>query len=184
MKRFGVLGIALCLAATAATAARAETISLEVSDGRLSLEAEQVSLRTLLDTLGESAGFTVEVRGRLGGMVSPSIHGQPLAPAIGRLLDGSPHSFFLEFAKQAAGPAKLSRLVVIAGAPGTPRPPDEAAPREDLPAVESDETPALEAAAWQEAMALLEGALQGEDPAVREAAAEAMTDLETLQAIR
>ena len=48
-------------------------LQLSVEDGRLSLEAEDVPLHSLLQTLGDQAGFKLELRGDRETLVSPSI---------------------------------------------------------------------------------------------------------------
>ena len=171
------LAAALCLAATAGQASEAaKDLSIHLRDGRLSLKADDAPLREVLEAVGRAGDFTVEVRGHVSGSVSPSIRAQPLQAAIARLLAPSPHSFFLRFAKSDGGPARLARLVVIGADPAP-------ASAVAAPAATTEAVAEVRDVEREEAVTLLEAMLQQSDPALQEAAAEAMADLESLRVV-
>lgn len=181
----------ICLAVfltLSAAPARAESdtpkIRVSLHDGRLSVEAEQAPLQAVLEMVARHAGFAIEVRGEIVETVSPSIRALPLHAAIGELLGQGRHSFVLQFAERSPGQGavKLARLVVIAASldPAAPERADGPAAR---PPAEGPAAPVeLDDAELQEAIEILEEMLQEEDLPLREAAAEALADLDDITA--
>ncbi len=183
-----LIGLALVLALTA-TAAKGAASPVQVSfaDGRLSLQAERTSLRAVLDAMAEAMGFSIELRGEFGEAVSPSIRDLPIHSAISKLLDAGGHSFILQLAAREPGEgwAQPARLLVIAAdrSGSQTRSVGRNAETPTAPSAEgSDEPVDPEGEAIVEAFVILEEMLLEEDVLLREAAAEALADLEEIAA--
>lgn len=167
-------------------------LRLSRHDDRLSLDAEAVPLRRLLEALSERFGFAVELRGKTDAPLSGSIIDLPVQLAIAQLLGRARVSYLLELAPPRAGEEghRLSRLTVIGR--------DRDGDRQDGDTQDGDlqdgasaipETPSREpsdpaessASAEQEAIEILERSLlEAQDPELRQAAAEALKEIRTM----
>lgn len=157
-------------------------LHLSLVDGRLSLEAEEIPLRVLLETLGQETGFKLDLRGDAETLVSPSIVDLPLHQVLAQILSAERVSYVLAFTPARRGETrrKVAKLTVFSkqatkgGGTGSGsieqrpsgRPAEPAAP------AQQDE---------QEAIEILEELLrQAEDPEIREATLEALRDIEVM----
>lgn len=182
---FGSLAVTVVIAGpprATATEAATSQLGIVVQEDRLSLDLVAVPLGDVLAALAEKAEIAVELRGEANEPVTFQVDVQPLHLAISEFLNTLGYSYILEFAADPTeGQARrLSKLTVIVpdgpaaapmqavegqGArPGTEEPvPFEA---EDLDAAD-------------EAIQILEEILREEtDPDIRDAAAEALSDIE------
>ncbi|MDH3376569.1 MAG: HEAT repeat domain-containing protein [Gammaproteobacteria bacterium] len=73
---------------------RPDSIQIHVQEGFLTLEAYDAPLATLLQIIGEEAGFDVVIEGDLSMTVNSSFTVVPLDRALRRLLDGISFMFF------------------------------------------------------------------------------------------
>ena len=186
-----LIRLAVVLSLTAAPAlaeSEAPDVRVSLRDGRLTVEAERAPLQTVLETIARHGGFTIEVRGEIAETVSPSIRALPVHAAIGALLEEGRHSFFLQYAERSPGQdaVRLARLVVIAASPDPAvgkRAGEEPSASPPAPGSAAPAAPVeLDDAELQEAIEILEEMLQEEDLPLREAAAEALADLDDMTA--
>jgi hypothetical protein len=112
------LATALVGAATTANpAVQAGEMQVEVTENRLTLEAEDVAVADVLQAIGEAAAIEVVVRGELGNVTRRSLVEEPLAPAIRRLV--GQHSVLMLYEKDASGEPQLREVRVQAAGTAT-----------------------------------------------------------------
>ena len=157
-------------------------VHVSLVDGRLSLEAEEIPLGFLLETLGEESGFKLDLRGDAETLVSPSIVGLPLHQALAQILGAERVSYVLAFAPAQRGETKrkVSKLTVFSkqatksGGSGSGSIEQKPSGRPSEPAAQAQQDE-------REAIEILEELLrEAEDPEIREATLEALRDIEAV----
>lgn len=103
--------------ASASVAAPASAIDVTVSEGRLSLDIEEVALAELLQAIGDAAAIEITLRGDLGKVGPRSMVDEPLAAGIRRLLGR--HSVLMLYDSSAEGESRLREIKVEAAGPVT-----------------------------------------------------------------
>ena len=82
--RFGLLG--LCLVLTIPVAAAGQSLEVEVADGRLTVAAEDVPVKSVVEAVAHEAGLTLEDSESLDGQVTVRFRGLPISEGLARIL--------------------------------------------------------------------------------------------------
>lgn len=109
------LAIAMTLASVPSFAAlpvQGGEIQVDVTDDRLSLQAEDVAVAEVLQAIGEAASFEVVIRGDLGMVGRRSLEEEPLAAGLRRL--AGENSILMLYEKDASGEQQLREIRVQA----------------------------------------------------------------------